>query len=94
VKRLIEFWAYLWRSLKWAIHSLWIGYPAPRVEQKPYSRSYMRKAWAPQLRELDRQVNHWKVVEKQTGIPFMGFTRLLAERRIMVAKRRSYLFPD
>ena len=87
MRRLFAFLAYLWRSLKWAVHSLWLGYPAPRVERELYSRSYMRKVWADSLRSLDRRVNHLTV----RGQP-VNF--LLMERRVMVARRRHYLFPE
>ena len=80
--RLWQWFSWLWRSLKWAIRSLWLGYPAPRVDKKPFSRSYMRKAWRDRLSTLDRKVND--------GEGNKAF--LLMERRIMVAKRRAFRF--
>jgi hypothetical protein len=74
--------ARLWRSFKWFMHSLWLGYPAPRVEKKLRSRSYMRKVWRERLRAMDRFVN---LTDSEQDKRF-----LLINRRLMVAKRRLY----
>ena len=76
---------YLWRIFKWWFKCLWAGKVLPRVEKNPYSRSYMRKVWADRLREIDRQVNFLTVRGKPLGF-------LLMERKIMVSKRRRFLF--
>jgi hypothetical protein len=85
--------SYLWRAFKWWWRCLWEGKVVPRKETKLYSRSYMRKAWASRLRDLDRRFQRWKQAERETGVPSLGFGWLLRmERRMMVMKRRRYLF--
>jgi hypothetical protein len=84
--------AYLWRCFKWWVHCLWIGKVTPYREEKPYARKYMRKVWAPRLRELGRQVNVWRCTTGPVGeLKERAKGYLLIERRLMVAKRRSFL---
>jgi hypothetical protein len=64
--------------------------PKPRVEEKLFSRTYMRKAWRDRLRSLDRDVNAWSL--SPLDIRERATQFLLRERRIMVAKRRAYRF--
>lgn len=71
---------YVLRILLWTIKSLWRKYPKPRQGWVIFSRSYMRKAWAERLRDLDKRYN---ATRDET---------LLWERRIMVAKRRAFRF--
>ena len=81
--------AKLWRILKWWWKCLWAGKVVPRVSTKLYSRSYMRHGWAERLRDLDRKVNDLKGTAWRPST-WAQARPLLMERRLMVAKRRSY----
>ena len=72
---------YLWRNLRWFLRCLWEGKKVPRIlEGAPYSRSYMRKYWAPILRLIDFEYNRTRDEV------------MLWNRRVNVAKRRACKF--
>lgn len=76
---------YLYRVIRWAIKSLWLGRRLPRptiAEGRKYARGYLRKFWRPVLQGIDRQFNDTRDLH------------LLMDRKIAVLARRREKFPE
>lgn len=71
-----------WNYVRWFFQRrrLKIGAPV----KKYLGKMYWRKVWRDRFREVDRRVNFLRIA----GLP--GKEHLLLERRIMLAKRRSF----
>lgn len=81
--KLIDLFKAIWRKVKWAIKSLWLGYPAPKIlPGRRYARSYLRKLYKPILQDLDRSFNatHDRA--------------LLWTRKLTVTQRRHERLPE